>query len=476
MLPLTKIIADIYQKFSGEKTQSVVQLPATASDRIYFRITAHSGQTFIATYSTNLRENASFVNLSRHFASHTLNVPKILHVEPDFSTYIQDDLGDMSLFSLLQQHQEKTISDEIRNFYMKALEQLIRFQFDASANLDFSHCYPVEAFDKQAMMWDLNYFKYYFLKPSGIHFEEDLLEKDFQALTDFLLQKHHYQFMFRDFQSRNIMICDNKTYLIDYQGGRKGPYTYDLASCILDAKADLPDYFRQELTEAYFKLIPDKEKPNRLNFNNELIACQLIRILQAFGAYGFRGMIQKKTLFLQSIPYAAANLKHLLKENLPFEVPHLKIILNNMTEKYHKKPDQMISGKLTVRIYSFSYKKGIPDDTTINGGGFVFDCRSLPNPGRIAEMQIKTGFDHEVIHLLESEDAVGKYISSAAKLVTSSVDNYLKRGFSDLMVSFGCTGGQHRSVFCANALYALLKKKYENENILIEISHRELIK
>ncbi len=475
MIPLTKIIADIYQKYSGSEPFSLIQLPATASDRLYFRITSHTKQTVIATHSQNVRENKSFVNLAKHFASHTLNVPQILHVEPDFSTYLQEDLGDISLFSLLQEQPENQITENIKRHYANALQQLIRFQFDASGNLDFTQCYPVEAFDKQSMMWDLNYFKYNFLKPSAIEFEEDLLEKDFHTMTDFLLNDDLQFFMFRDFQSRNIMISGNESWLIDFQGGRKGPVLYDLASCILDAKANLPLVFRNELTDLYYSLLPSQHKPERDSFNTKLLACKLIRLLQSFGAYGYRGMIQKKELFLQSIPLAAANLKQLLSENLPIILPHLTKILQDITDKYTIQPEIKKSEKLTVRIFSFSYKKGIPPDNTTNGGGFVFDCRSLPNPARIAEMQTKTGFDIEVKQLLESEDAVGKFLASATELVSSAINNYLDRKFTDMMVSFGCTGGQHRSVFCANALAALLQKKYPVNRVIIELIHWELI-
>jgi len=474
MIPLPKIIARIYLKYSGEEPLSVVQLPPTASDRVYFRITSPSGQTFIATQSSNLRENASFINLSHHFVSHKLNVPRILHVEPDFSVYIQDDLGDTTLFSLLQENTENRITDTIRNHYKQALEQLVRFQLDASSDLDFSHCYPVEAFDKQAIMWDLNYFKYYFLKPSGIHFEEDLLEIDFHTIANSLLADHLKYFMFRDFQSRNILISNNKPWFIDYQGGRKGPILYDLASCILDAKANLPINFRNELVDFYYKLLPSHIKPERDYFNNKLAVCKMVRLLQAFGAYGFRGMIQKKTLFLQSIPYAAANLKLLLSDNIPLKLPHLTPLLEAITEKYGIIEQHQKTDTLTVRIYSFSYRKGIPEDNSTNGGGFVFDCRSLPNPGRIAEMQTKTGFDTEVKLILESEDTVGRFLVSATELSTSAIDNYLCRKFTDIMISFGCTGGQHRSVFCANTLAAILQKEYSGDKLVIDVIHREL--
>jgi aminoglycoside/choline kinase family phosphotransferase len=478
MIPLPKIIADIYHNYSGEEPQSVVQLPATASDRLYFRVTAKNDQTVIATHSTNIRENRSFIALANHFASHGLNVPCIVFSSNDDKVYLQDDLGDVSLFSMLQQGiSEAGVTEEVRMLYFNALQQLARFQFKASENLDYSHCYPVAEFDKTSMLWDLNYFKYYFLKPSGIHFEEDLLEADFHTLIDALLKDQLRYFMFRDFQSRNIMIRNNTPWLIDFQGGRKGPVLYDLASCILDAKANLPHGFRNELKEHYYSLIPHQIRPDRKAFEKSLGNCMLIRILQAFGAYGFRGMIQKKTLFLQSIPYAAANLRHLLTSGqLTLHLSHLYPLLEQITEKYNQALTEKKSEKLTIRIFSFSYKRGIPEDITINGGGFVFDCRSLPNPGRIPEMQTKTGFDREVQQLLMDEHAVGKFLSATSQIVFDAVNNYLERGFSDLMVSYGCTGGQHRSVFCANFLSEILKNKYLNSDVIIDVTHRELIR
>ena len=478
MIPLPKIIADIYHNYSNEEPKSVVQLPATASDRLYFRVTAKNGRTVIATYSTNIRENRSFIALANHFAGSGLNAPRIVFTSGDGSVYFQDDLGDVSLFSLLQHGiSEAGVSVEIRMLYFSALEQLAGFQFKASEHLDYAHCYPVAEFDKTSMLWDLNYFKYYFLKPSGIHFEEDLLETDFHTLIDALLKDQLRYFMFRDFQSRNIMIRNNAPWLIDFQGGRKGPALYDLASCMLDAKADLPHGFRNELKEHYYSLIPQHFRPDKEQFEQSLSNCMLIRILQAFGAYGFRGMIQKKTLFLQSIPYAAANLRHLLSSgHLTLDLPHLYPLLHQMTEQYNQVFPEKKSENLTIRIFSFSYKKGIPEDTSTNGGGFVFDCRSLPNPGRIAEMQTKTGFDKEVRKLLEIDDAVGRFLASSTQLVINAADNYLNRGFTDLMVCFGCTGGQHRSVFCANATEQLLLKMYPHEKVTIDLIHRELLK
>lgn len=478
MLPLQKIIAYIYYNYSNKEPLSVVQLPATASDRHYFRITEANGSTVIATYSLNTRENKAFIKLSEHFLSHHLNVPRILFVSDDNQCYFQEDFGDVTLFSLLPYGIiEADVSDEVRSHYFSALTQLAGFQFKASGNFDYSMCYPVAEFDRQSIHWDLNYFKYYFLKPSGIHFEEDLLEQDFLAVSDALLRDSLRFFMFRDFQSRNIMIFNGKPWLIDFQGGRKGPVLYDLASCILDAKADLPHSFREELKTHYYSLIPQQFRPEKETFEILLATNMLIRILQAFGAYGFRGMIQKKTLFLQSIPYAAANLEHLLSSGrLNVRLPHLLPLLKRITDKYTIVNKTQEQNKLTVQIFSFAYKNGIPEDSSPHGGGFVFDCRSLPNPGRIAEMQTKSGFDNEVKLLLESEHSVGKFLSYTSEIVINAINNYFERGFTNLMVSYGCTGGQHRSVFCANALFSLLKERYSTGDINIDITHRELKK
>lgn len=474
MKPIQYKISEIYTELSGNKAKAVVQLPASASDRTYFRITNSDNSTLIAAHNLNIRENLSFINLSKHFQKYNLNVPEVFYFNKEQTIYFQEDLGDLSLFSKIQQgdRNSQTYEDELFSFYKKALEQLADIQIDAAYDLDFKNCYPVEEFDETSMLWDLNYFKYYFLKISEIHFEEDLLEKEFKTLINYLLGRNSKYFMFRDFQSRNIMIKDNETYLIDFQGGRKGPLSYDIASCTLDAKANLSFEFRERIIEYYFELISKKITISKEEFENELSATYLIRIMQAFGAYGFRGLWQKKQLFIQSIPLAARNLQHLIKtRNFDFNIDYLLSILSQIAEKYVEKEAEKISDKLSIRVNSFSYKKGIPEDTTENGGGFVFDCRALPNPGRIPEMQLKTAFDDEVSSMLEKSQEVKAFINNTFEIVSPSIENYLQRGFKNLMISFGCTGGQHRSVYCANAISKLIEEKY---NIEIKLNHREL--
>jgi aminoglycoside/choline kinase family phosphotransferase len=471
---LPKKIAETFEKLSGSKHHSIVQLPQTASDRLYFRITDVSGNSFIATHSNNLIENQSFIKLTQHFHSHGLNVPQIFFQNEDCSTYIQQDLGDVSLFSLLQSTNQP-IDNQIKSLYKAALQQLVEFQFVASKDLDFRNCYPVESFDKVSIHWDLNYFKYYFLKLSPIHFEEHLLEREFQTIIDFFSQQNFSQFMYRDFQSRNIMIVNKEPFFIDYQGGRKGPYTYDLASCILDAKADLPFDFRDEIVKYYYTLIHRHTNISRDAFQNLLQWSMLIRIMQAMGAYGFRGFIQKKSLFLQSIPYAAKNLQHLIHHSdFANSLPYLFSILETICKTYSFAESENDIDKLTVHLYSFSYKKGIPEDSSSNGGGFIFDCRSLPNPGRNPHFQTKTGFDNDVIEQLEKEPAVIHFIENTSSVVVQAVENYLQRGFTNLLVAYGCTGGQHRSVFCANELSKLLHTTFANSSMRVKLIHREL--
>lgn len=474
MKPIQYIISETYQNLFKKNPISVVQLPLSASDRKYFRITNPDNTTIIATHSENIRENDSFIYLSNHFQKYNINVPTVIQANQTKNIYFQDDLGDVSLFSKIMNHnsQNEAKFDEILHFYKLSLEQLVKTQIDSSKDLDFTNCYPVAEFNRTSIMWDLNYFKYYFLKVSNIDFEEDLLEKEFDKLVDFLLLKEPKYFMFRDFQSRNIMIKDSKTYLIDYQGGRKGYLSYDIASCVLDAKANLSFELRKEIIDYYFELLKQKIKISREEFDNELSVSFLIRIMQAFGAYGYRGLIQKKQLFVQSIPLAARNLQYLLNtQKFNFNIEYLLAILDQLASKYSIKKTENLTDKLTVKITSFSYKKGLPEDTTDNGGGFIFDCRFLPNPGRIPEMQTKTAFDNEVKSMLENSQEVSEFVDKSYGILKPAIENYINRGFKNLMLSFGCTGGQHRSVFCANEISNKIKKEFDVNLIL---THREL--
>ncbi len=386
--------------------------------------------------------------------------------------YIQEDLGNTTLYQYIKDvHKGFEYPDELVELYKNVIDTLLRFQLEGSDGFDYSYCYPRAAFDEQSMMWDLNYFKYYFLKLAKISFDEQALEDDFLKFSKFLLQARHDYFLYRDFQSRNVMIRENQAYFIDYQGGRKGALYYDLASLLYDAKAEIPQEIRIELRDYYIDKLSIYQAVDKEEFNAYYSAYVLIRIMQAMGAYGFRGFYEKKTHFLQSIPLAIKNLDYLLNTvEMPTHVPELWRVLQSVCQSEELMQFSNQDKKLTISIFSFSFRKGIPLDDSGNGGGFVFDCRAIHNPGRYDEYINLTGRDEPVINFLRNEKEMVNFLNSIFPLVDASVEKYIERGFSNLMVSFGCTGGQHRSVYSAEMLAAHVKAKY---NINITLNHRE---
>jgi len=396
-------------------------------------------------------------------------VPEIYACEPSKNIYLEEDLGDMTLFQfLLKERAGYDLPASVKAAYKKTLEWLPRFQMQAGRTLDYKYCYPRDSFDRQSIMWDLNYFKYYFLRLSKIPFNEAKLEDDFSALTDFLLEADTSYFIYRDFQSRNVMLRGGEPCFIDYQGGRRGALQYDAASLLYDAKADIPPETRLELLEHYLKAA----KVDKAVFMRHFYAYVYIRIMQALGAYGLRGFYEGKTHFLQSVPYAVKNIEWLLRNaDVPVKLPELTRIFKSMTASSYLR--QFGAGKLglTVRVSSFSYRKGLPSDESGHGGGFVFDCRYLPNPGREEKFAPLTGKDAEVQAYLAEKPQVGGFLKGVFALVDAAAENYQSRNFTDLMVSFGCTGGRHRSVYCAEQLKKHLAEKYK---VKVELSHREL--
>lgn len=457
MTPQIQLISELFKIHRGTYPEKVEPIPASGSDRLYFRL-FHDSETLIGACNDEVKENEAFIYFSGHFKNCELPVPEVITVSTDRKSYLQTDLGNNTLFSILSRD---GLNDEVRDCYEKVIKWLPAFQVRGIKGLDLSFCFPRKAFDKQSMMWDLNYFKYYFARLSGMRFDEQALEDDFKTLVDFLLKAESNYFMFRDFQSRNIMIQQGNPFFIDYQGGRKGPLQYDLASLLYDAKANLPNEFREELIQLYFKALFNETGKNIdeeefLTFFNGFV---LLRILQALGAYGFRGFYQKKEHFLQSIPYAINNLKYLFDENkIPVHLPELRK-LPEFGSKGEIIP-ALPKSNLTVRITSFSYKQGIPGDLTGNGGGFVFDCRALPNPGRLVEYQSQSGLDDSVIVYLKAYPEMDAFLENVFNIVDAAVKNYMERGFKNLMVSFGCTGGRHRSVYCAEKLSRHLNEKF----------------
>ncbi len=468
---LRKKLIELFELWSGETAQNVNKLPQSGSSREYIRISGDR-KSAIGTYNDDFEENEAFLYYSDQFYKKGLNVPRIYYSDRDNHIYLQEDLGDTTLFSYLSKiYNDDHFPEALITQYKKVLRALPHFQVTGSKNLDFSYAYPRHSFDKQSMMWDLNYFKYYFLKLAQVSFNEEALEKDFHSFTDYLLQADRTYFLYRDFQSRNIMLKNDSVYFIDYQGGRQGALQYDLASLLYDSKANIPQAIRESLTDYYLNELEKHIPVNRKAFLEYFQGYVLIRIMQAMGAYGFRGFYEKKKHFLKSIPYALKNLDYLLDHYcLPIEIPRLRNALRNVTRSKRLQKIGKETPELTVTIKSFSYKKGIPVDTSGNGGGFTFDCRCLSNPGRYDKYKSLTGKDQAVIDFFRDSNDIETYLQYVYSLVDMSVEKYLERKFTHLMVSFGCTGGQHRSVYCAEQLQNHLQEKY---SVNINLSHTE---
>ena len=466
------ILTKLFINWSSMTPESVVALPGSGSYRRYYRITGE-GRTVLGVYNSDQKENIAFLSFTGTFRKAGFPVPQIYHADPENNCYLLEDLGDLTLFGLIGNTRKSTevFPEEANQVYLDVIRWLPEFQVRGASIIDYGVCYPRASFDRQSMMWDLNYFKYYFLKLAKVPFDEQKLEDDFYTLTEFLLDADCDYFMYRDFQSRNIMIRDGKPWFIDYQGGRKGPLHYDIASLLYDAKAGIPDSKREELVNAYLKELKKYLPVDRNRFLRHYYGFVLIRILQALGAYGFRGYYENKPHFLQSIPYAIKNLKGLLDhERITIKMPMLIRVLEKMIDDPRFFFPDFSESRLTVHIFSFSYRKLIPVDPGGNGGGFVFDCRALPNPGKIEEYKLLTGKDQPVIDFLKNEPAVDEFLNHIFALVDQSVKRYTERDFSSLMVSFGCTGGQHRSVFCAEELAKHISQKFP---VKVEVHHTE---
>ncbi len=404
-------------------------------------------------------ENIAFLEFSKHFRRHGLPVPEIYAEDLNHGAYLEEDFGDTSLFEFLTKNRAgKNIAPKAIKAYREVVAVLPRFQIAAGRDLNYRVCYPRDSFDRQSIAWDLNYFKYYFLRLAGIPFNEQALEDDFGRLTNFLLSAGRDYFLYRDFQSRNIMLRDGHPFFLDYQGGRKGALQYDIASLLYDAKADLPPELRQQLLDHYLDKLAGFIELKREAFMRHYYAYVYIRIMQALGAYGFRGFYERKAHFLQSVPYALNNLRWLLHNiQLPIEAPMLMNAFKSMLASEKLESLASETENLAVRIFSFSFHQGMPKDEAGHGGGFVFDGRGLPNPGREDRFKNLTGRDAPVIDYLNQQESVHQFLAGVMSLVDATVSNYQRRGFKSLMVSFGCTGGQHRSVYLAEELAKRLR-------------------
>lgn len=467
----------LYRDLRGKRPENFTPLRAHGSNRRIFRL-GDGAESVIGVSNIDVAENAAFLSFSRHFRAKGLPVPEILAVGANQKTYLEEDLGDETLFEMLVRtrgSESRAISEEVRAVYGMVVERLPEFQVNAGRDIDESLCYPRARFDRQSMFWDLNYFKYYFLKLAQVPFHEQALEDDFCVLVDFLLGAPSEHFLYRDFQSRNIMVRDGKPWFIDYQGGRRGAVHYDIASLLVDAKADLTSDFREMMLERYLVALAGQGVPVvRDEFFGFYDGFTLIRILQAMGAYGFRGFYERKPHFLQSVPYAIRNLEELLRRwRAPVQLPALNEALGRVVQSTRLRDLTTTAPAMTVRIESFSYKRGLPVDSSGHGGGFVFDCRSLPNPGREPAYAAMAGDDAAVVAWLEAHDEVHGFVARTREMITSVVDAYRKRRFTHLSVAFGCTGGQHRSVYCATGLARQLR---EREGVQVELSHRDVVR
>lgn len=467
-------LRSLFTDWAQEEGIEVVPIPQSGSYRQYFRLTGQNKQA-IGVYSPEKGETLAFISFTKHFRQMGLNVPELYLTNTAKDCYLISDLGDVSLLDHLEKNRVKgNPSAETYNYYRMAIAELPRFQVDASKNLNFLLCYPTGSFDGKAMRWDLNYFKYYFLRLLKIPFNEAALENDFDRLIVHLLQTESHYFMYRDFQARNILIHDGKLGFIDYQGGRRGPLQYDLASLLFQVKASLPYHFREEMLQWYLQNLKKFVSVNEKKFVESYFGFVLIRLLQVMGAYGFRGYYERKGHFLQSIPYAIENIGWLIS-NVKFriEMPELLRVLHEIAKIESYLPDALEKDSLTVAINSFSYKNGPPADYSGNGGGFVFDCRALPNPGRFDDYKRFTGLEVPIILFFDREPVVAKFLQNTEKIVGQSILEYQRRGFNHLQVNFGCTGGRHRSVFCASKLAEFIS---ENYSVKVVVFHGEINK
>ncbi len=462
------------EKYLGNQAEIAVELlPQSGSDRRYFRV-QKGDSVYIATHNLNKKENESFIYFSKHFKGKALPVPEIFFTSNNGLLYLQEYLGDESLLNRLEKEGH---TESVKQLFKDSLHQLARLQVLGNDGLDYSRCLTTKSFGKQAILSDLLYFKYYFLDTLKTPYDKQQMLTDFEALADYLDQTDYRFFMFRDFQSRNIMLLNNQPHFIDYQGGMLGAPQYDVASMIWQARAELSNDWKKELLEAYIISLEEvlNEKVDKDKFTNQYYGFVLIRLLQVLGAYGFRGLFERKAQFLTSIPLALRNLKWFI-ENRPLQEPlpefkrMLHFIVSDAVIGRFETPKATDETPLTVYLNSFSYKiSGYPADPSTNGGGYVFDCRGLLNPGRLEKFKTLTGKDKAVMDYLEQNTRMPEFLNNVYNLVDINVEDYLQRGFESLMINFGCTGGQHRSVYAAEQTARHLRNKYKVKTVIKHI-------
>ena len=453
-----------------------MDLAADGSTRQYFRLVWDGERTVIGALGPDSDENRAFLSFAKAFRKAGLPVPEVYAEDRKEGVWLLEDLGDTTLFKALSAARDEDRTDgqtdrrtedfpaEIVPLYRRVLEVLPRFQVEGHQAVDYRLAYPRRAFDEQSIRWDLNYFKYHFLKLAHIPFNEQKLEKDFTRLTSYLKKVPSESFLYRDFQSRNIMIRDGEPWFIDFQGGRKGAPHYDVASLLYDAKAAIPPALRAELLEHYLGALEKLQPVDRALFKEQFTGFVLVRLMQAMGAYGYRGFFERKRRFLESVPHAARNLEHLLQQGMPLELPELEQVFRQIVARWAAPGAGGMGGSgassLVVSIRSFSYRDGYPADTEGHGGGFIFDCRAIPNPHHVPELREFTGKDEKIADYIERQPEAQEFWAGVTGLVEPHVEKFMDRGFDSMSVAFGCTGGRHRSVYFATKMAAHLGAKY----------------
>jgi len=467
----SNVIEKLFEEYAGAKPEQITHLPVSGSDRRYFRVQA-GGRSVIGTYNANIAENNTFFYFTELFRKHGIHVPEVYKVSKDRRAYLQQDLGSRSLFDQLM---EEGLTDAVRRNYHRSLEQLARVQWIAGREADYKQCFAAQQFDEHAIMADLLYFKYYFADLQQVHYDRMALMGEMESLSRELGRIQPQMLMYRDFQSRNIMLHDGQIYFIDYQGSMQGPPQYDIASLLWQAKAQLPAAWREDLLNGYIASLSNLHvsRMDEIHFRRGYAQFVLLRLLQVLGAYGFRGLIEHKPHFISSIGPALKNLQSFLSDypQIP-AYPEFRSLLEKLcsaeVQERYAQTAHVENAKLQVQVYSFSYKNGIPKDKGIHGGGYVFDCRGLLNPGRYAAYKYSTGKDESVKQFLEQQTNMPQFLEYVYGLVSINVEDYLERGFEQLTVAFGCTGGQHRSVYAAEKLAEFLTLKYK---VPVTVSH-----
>ncbi|MCU0367113.1 MAG: phosphotransferase [Bacteroidales bacterium] len=460
-----------FQKWSGTAPETITRLPRSGSDRIYFRL--HSrGEHVIGAFNPGREENDAFVGFTNHFRSKGLSVPEIYVYYPDEKVYFLEDLGDTNLFTwLAQRSDEERFNEETEALFLNIASDLVRIQTEGIKGLDLALCYPHRSFDRQSIVWDLNYYKYMFLKLIAAPFNETRLERDFEALTLFLLEAGQEYFLFRDFQTANIMIRDGKPWYIDYQGGRLGAPQYDIASLIYDAKAYIPENIRRKTLERHLDLFAAATGRSRSSLAKYSGAFTLVRLMQALGAFGYRGLHENKPTFTESIVPAVELMNDLLAgEQVEIDLPELKKASAAVPAQRKYRILAHYQNLLKINIESFSYVRG-KTLTYDNGGGFVFDCRGLRNPATMPDLVDLTGNDHELAEFFGNDEEAIAFAGDCVSIIRNSLPMIRGKGVSEINIAFGCVGGRHRSVWCAGRVAAMLTAM---PGVTVTLSHREL--